>query len=142
MIRQRRRNDRRGTSAVEFAFIAPVFFMLVIGMIEFGRAMMVQQALTNAARQGARLATLDSTNNSSNPTPGSLVTTEVNQALSAANISGAATAISPSLPAAAGQDISVTVSVPYTSVTWVPSPWFLGGATLTANCVMRRETTQ
>jgi Flp pilus assembly protein TadG len=142
MIRQRRRNDRRGTSAVEFAFIAPVFFMLVIGMIEFGRAMMVQQALTNAARQGARLATLDSTNNSSNPTPASLVTTEVNQALSAASISGAATAISPALPAAAGQDISVTVSVPYTSVTWVPSPWFLGNATLTANCVMRRETTQ
>ncbi|HEV7223472.1 MAG TPA: TadE/TadG family type IV pilus assembly protein [Pirellulales bacterium] len=142
MIRQRRRNDRRGTSAVEFAFIAPVFFMLVIGMIEFGRAMMVQQALTNAARQGARLATLDSTNNSSNPTPASLVTTEVNQALSAASISGAATAISPALPAAAGQDISVTVSVPYRSVTWVPSPWFLGNATLTANCVMRRETTQ
>jgi Flp pilus assembly protein TadG len=127
---------------VEFAFIAPVFFMLVIGMVEFGRAMMVQQALTNAARQGARLATLDSTNNSSNPTPTSLVTTEVNQALSAANISGASTAISPALPAAAGQDVSVTVSVPYTSVTWVPSPWFLGGATLTSNCVMRRETTQ
>jgi Flp pilus assembly protein TadG len=142
MTRQRRRHDRRGTSAVEFAFIAPVFFMLVIGMVEFGRAMMVQQALTNAARQGARLATLDSTNNSSNPTSTSLVTTEVNQALSAANISGASTVISPSLPAVAGQDISVTVSVPYTSVTWVPSPWFLGGATLTANCVMRRETTQ
>lgn len=142
MTRQRRRNDRRGTSAVEFAFIAPLFFMLVIGMIEFGRAMMVQQILTNAARQGARLATLDSTNGSSNPTPSSLVTSEVNYVLSAANISGATTTISPSLPATAGTDISVTVSVPYMSVTWVPSPWFLSGATLAANCVMRRETTQ
>jgi Flp pilus assembly protein TadG len=142
MIRQPRRNARRGTSAVEFAFISPLFFLLVIGMVEFGRAMMVQQALTNAARQGARLATLDSTNNSSNPTPASLVTTEVDQTLLAASISGAATTISPSLPAAAGQDVSVTVSVPYTKVTWVPSPWFLGGATLTGNCVMRRETTQ
>lgn len=142
MTRQRRRNDRRGTSAVEFAFIAPLFFMLVIGMIEFGRAMMVQQILTNAARQGARLATLDSTNGSSNPTPTSLVTSEVNYVLAAANISGATTTISPSLPATAGTDISVTVSVPYMSVTWVPSPWFLSGATLAANCVMRRETTQ
>jgi len=142
MTRQRRRNDRRGTSAVEFAFIAPLFFMLVIGMIEFGRAMMVQQILTNAARQGARLATLDSTNGSSNPTPTSIVTSEVNYVLAAANISGATTTISPALPATAGTDVSVTVSVPYMSVTWVPSPWFLSGATLAANCVMRRETTQ
>ena len=142
MTRQHRRNDRRGTSAVEFAFIAPVFFLLVIGMIEFGRAMMVQQILTNAARQGARMATLDSTNNSSNPTPSSMVTSEVNSVLAAANVSGATTAISPSLPAAAGTDVSVTVTVPYMSVTWVPSPWFLSGATLSANCVMRRETTQ
>ena len=142
MTRQRRRNDRRGTSAVEFAFIAPVFFLLVIGMLEFGRAMMVQQLLTNAARQGARTATLDSTNNSSNPTPSSIVTSEVNSVLAAANVTGATTSISPSLPAAAGTDVSVTVSVPYMSVTWVPSPWFLRGATLSANCVMRRETTQ
>jgi Flp pilus assembly protein TadG len=142
MTRQRRRNDRRGTSAVEFAFIAPLFFMLVIGMIEFGRAMMVQQILTNAARQGARIATLDSTNGSSNPAPTSIVTSEVNDVLAAANISGATTTISPALPATAGTDISVTVTVPYMSVTWVPSPWFLSGATLAANCVMRRETTQ
>ena len=142
MTRQHRRNDRRGTSAVEFAFIAPVFFLLVIGMVEFGRAMMVQQILTNAARQGARMATLDSTNNSSNPTPTSMVASEVNSVLAAANVTGATTAISPGLPAAAGTDVSVTVSVPYMSVTWVPSPWFLNGATLSANCVMRRETTQ
>ena len=142
MTRQHRRNNRRGTSAVEFAFIAPVFFLLVIGMIEFGRAMMVQQILTNAARQGARMATLDSTNNSSSPTPTSMVTSEVNSVLAAANVTGATTAISPSLPAAAGTDVSVTVSVPYMAVTWVPSPWFLSGATLSANCVMRRETTQ
>ena len=43
-----------------------MFFMLVFGMIEFGRAIMVEQILTNAAREGARVAVLDSA------TPGSV----------------------------------------------------------------------
>ena len=44
---------------VEFALVAPVFFLLVFGMIEYGRMVMVQQILTNASREGARLAVLD-----------------------------------------------------------------------------------
>ncbi len=57
------RRNRRGAAVVEFAVVAPVFFLLVFGMIEFGRAIMVQQILTNASREGARVAVLDS------PTP-------------------------------------------------------------------------
>ena len=40
-----RRRDRRGSSVVEFALVAPVFFLLMIGIIEVGRALMVQQVL-------------------------------------------------------------------------------------------------
>ena len=57
------RRNRQGASAVEFALVAPVFVVMVFGLIEFGRAIMVQQVMTNAAREGARLAILDS------PTP-------------------------------------------------------------------------
>src|SRR3569623_835969 len=142
MKTQRRANRRRGTSAVEFAYIAPLFFLLVIGMIEFSRALMVQQVLTSASREGARTATLDSTNNSGNPSPTTIVDSADNNCLAAANVSGATTTISPALPVGAGQDITVTGKVPYSSVSWIPSPWFLGGATLTAVTVMRRETTQ
>lgn len=142
MKTERRFHDRRGTSAVEFAFIAPLFFLLIFGMIEFSRAMMVQQALTSASREGARVASLDSTNNSSNPGPTSIVDSAVDQYLAGASISGSTTTISPGLPVGSGQEISVTVSVPYSSVTWLPSPWFLGSTTLKAVSVMRRETTQ
>ncbi|TFG81694.1 MAG: pilus assembly protein, partial [Chromatiales bacterium] len=45
-----------GTAAVEFAIVAPVFFLFVFGLIELGRIVMVQQALTNAAREGCRTA--------------------------------------------------------------------------------------
>ena len=53
----RKRLLRRGAAVTEFAIVAPVFFMMVIGFIEFGRALMVQQVLINASRVGARMAT-------------------------------------------------------------------------------------
>lgn len=56
-----RRQYRRGAAAVEFAVVAPVFFLMIFGMIELGRMIMVQQILTNASREGARLAVLDGT---------------------------------------------------------------------------------
>jgi hypothetical protein len=33
----------------------------------------------------------------------------------------------------------VTTSVPFSSVSWMNVPWFLGGKTLTANSQMRKE---
>lgn len=45
---------QRGAAAVEFAAVAPIFVLLLFGMLEFGRMVMVQQILTNATREGAR----------------------------------------------------------------------------------------
>jgi Flp pilus assembly protein TadG len=50
---------RSGVAAVEFALVVPIFLLLVFGIIEFGRALMVQQVLVNASREGARQAVLD-----------------------------------------------------------------------------------
>src|SRR3990172_3039118 len=52
----RPRGARRGAAVTEFAIVAPVFFLMVIGFLEFGRALMVQQVLINASRVGARQA--------------------------------------------------------------------------------------
>ena len=48
--------SRWGVAATEFAIVAPVFLLLVIGILELGRALMVQQVLINASRVGARQA--------------------------------------------------------------------------------------
>ena len=53
---RRRRSQRRGAACVEFAFVAPFLLFLVFGSFEFSRMIMVQQALTNAAREGCRHA--------------------------------------------------------------------------------------
>ena len=47
-----RRQDRVGAAAVEFAIVAPLMFLLTMGMIEVGRMVMVKQLMVNASREG------------------------------------------------------------------------------------------
>ena len=49
----------------EFAVVAPFIVVMLMGMLEFGRVLMVQQALTSAAREAAREATLPSATDNS-----------------------------------------------------------------------------
>ncbi|HEV3343509.1 MAG TPA: TadE family protein [Pirellulales bacterium] len=132
-----RRRQRRGAVTVEMAFVAPIFFVFVLGVIEITRAMMVESLLTNAAHLGCRAGILDGAQQSD-------VTTAVNNYLSAGGISGATTSVTPNPPSSAGygQSVTVTIKVPYSSVSWLPSPKWLASATLTATSVMRRETVQ
>lgn len=128
---------RRGASAVEFAIVAPIFFMVVLGIIEFGRMSMVQQIITNAAREGARVGVLDGSTFAS-------VDAKVQQYLSAAAIKGAKVSVTPNPPSSAGfdQPVTVSVAIPFDDVSWLPAPFFVKKTTLTANAVMRRETVE
>jgi Flp pilus assembly protein TadG len=63
-IKQVLRNSRLGSAAVEFAVIAPLFFLLLAGIIEFGTAFRIQHCLSAAARQGARAAIIDGSTSS------------------------------------------------------------------------------
>ena len=60
MIRDRKQNKKRerGASLVEFAIAATVFLTVVFAVVEFGRALWVHNALSDAARRGARYAVL------------------------------------------------------------------------------------
>jgi len=48
--------QEKGQNLVEFALILPIFLLLVVGTAEFGRAWMMKNILTGAAREGARVA--------------------------------------------------------------------------------------
>ncbi len=52
------RKNESGTSMAEFAVVATFFFMLIFGIIEFGRLLYTHNALTDAARRGARYAVI------------------------------------------------------------------------------------
>ena len=46
-----------GAQLLEFAFVLPMLLVLAVGAFDFGRAYNLKQKLTNAAREGARIAT-------------------------------------------------------------------------------------
>ena len=48
-------HDERGQAIVEFAFVLPVLFLLLLGVIFFARAYNLQQVLSGAAHEGARV---------------------------------------------------------------------------------------
>lgn len=50
------RTDARGQALVEFALVAPLFFLLIFGVIQFGILFGGQIGLSNAAREVARYA--------------------------------------------------------------------------------------
>jgi Flp pilus assembly protein TadG len=129
------RKRRRGAAVVEFAVVAPVFFLLVFGMIEYGRMVMVQQILTNASREGARLAVLDGITTAN-------VVSSVDSYLAGAGITGANVAVATNPPVAPdyADSMTITVDIAFDQVSWLPSPMFLQGQQLSATTTMRRET--
>ena len=59
--RQSRGRRDRGAAAVEMAFVLPVLLFLLMGIIDFGHAYSTQIQLSAAAREGVRLASLNTT---------------------------------------------------------------------------------
>jgi Flp pilus assembly protein TadG len=132
------RKNRRGAAVVEFAIVAPVFFILVFGMIEYGRMVMVQQILTNASREGARYAVILDSNDTT------AVQEKVTDYLVSASINGSpnVTVDWPAGGSGSNQPVTVSVSIPFGQVSWLPSPMFVSSTLpLTATSVMRKEST-
>lgn len=57
-LRRARRSDRRprGQALVEFALVFPIALLILLAIFDAGRLVFVYNGLTNAAREGARLA--------------------------------------------------------------------------------------
>jgi Flp pilus assembly protein TadG len=58
----RRFNKRseKGAAALEFAIIVPVLLLLVLGLMDIGRLLLVNMSLLSAAQQGARVSAMNS----------------------------------------------------------------------------------
>jgi Flp pilus assembly protein TadG len=54
-LRRWRRRSRTGSAAIEFAMVAPIFFIFLLGTIEIGAMFLGQFALQNATNDAARL---------------------------------------------------------------------------------------
>jgi len=69
-----RRRKSRGQALVEFSLVAPMFFILLFGIIEAGRFIFYYETLSHATREGARYAIVNGANTlgcpSGPPSPG------------------------------------------------------------------------
>ena|SRR5947207_5829573 len=95
--------DDRGAVAVEFALVLIPLLLVVFGIIDFGRAYNAQQTVTQAARVGARLATLGKSSSA-------VKTAVVNAAGTAIDVKSSDVSVSGDCT---GSDVSETVKVHY-----------------------------
>ena len=145
-FQQVREQNRAGAALVEMAIVLPIFLMVSLGIIEFGRALMVANMVTNSAREGARMAVLDgSTNTAVKQAVEDFLTASTG--VKAADITTTIT-INPAgsnpdpanqCAAALARDlITVQVQIPFSKVALMPGG-YLTGATLNGKSAMRHE---
>jgi Flp pilus assembly protein TadG len=60
-LRRRTGPRARGAAVVEFAVVLPLLLTILFGIIEYGWVFMVRQTLQTAAREGCRIAVLQTT---------------------------------------------------------------------------------
>lgn len=145
-FRSVRPSDRRGASVVEMAIVLPVFMMVVMGIIEFGRGMMVGQLVTNAARYGARLAAVDGSTNASVKKDVEdflveavgIAATDATVTITVTAAPGNADPLNDLMKAQPKDLVKVHVLIPYDKVGYVGGKW-LNGTQLTGQCTMRHE---
>ena len=146
MIRTHHRlGSRRGQALVEFALVVPMLLLMLVGIIEFGRAWNMSQVVTDAARQGARTAAV------LNPDPSASVDSVravVAAALQSGNVDPNAVGVNvqvDNFQAGSNTPVTVTVAVPYQFVIFGPvmalagQTFTNGTITLRSAAIMRNE---
>ena len=102
----RRRPRERGAAAVEFALVLPLLFLVIAGIVDFGRALYTEVILTNAAREGVRAAVMTNASKSE-------VEARANAAAIGLNLASFSATPTPSPTACPGGTGTATVNVVY-----------------------------
>jgi len=122
--------DKKGQSIIEFAVILPILLMVLFGITEFGRAIMVTNVLNTASREGARLAAVSSVSDSLS------VRARVVEVLDAANIDAKDITIQFLL---SEKSVEVTVTTDFEVLSGGILDPFIGTFELKGKTVMRYE---
>lgn len=129
-MREKFFKDKKGQSIIEFAVVLPILLMVLFGITEFGRAIMVTNVLNTASREGARLAVVSSVSDSL------AVRSRVVEVLNAANIDAKDITIQFFL---AQKSVEVTVTTDFEVLSGGILDPFLGTFELKGKTVMRYE---
>lgn len=114
------RASERGAVAVEFALLAPVLIMLLLGIMEFSRAYNAQVILTNAAREGVRKMAIDNSQEAARAAAKSAAS-HLNPTLADSNIAFSASNCS------VNSQMTVTISYSLSTMTGIAGPFAMMG---------------
>lgn len=147
MCTTRAMRSQKGAALLEAAITIPLLLLICVGIFEFGRAYQTWQVLTNAAREGARVAVLP------DPTAG-VAEQRVRDYMQAGQLTGWAGA-TVDVNRSASLDLSgrtvpasqVTIDYPFTFILLQPIARLVAGGTsvgsaltMRAQAVMRNES--
>ncbi len=131
VTRRRDVNRSRAAAIVEFAVVLPLLLTILFGIIEYGWVFMVRQTLQTAAREGCRIAVLQTSTE-----PYTAVNNRVSQVMAP---TGLAYTVTMSHATAASPVESVEVSVPYNEVSLMGGFFGTHAYDLAGTCSMRKE---
>jgi Flp pilus assembly protein TadG len=128
--RKNKRHQLRAAAVVEMAVVLPILLTILFGIIEFGWTFMVYQNMTNATREGCRVAVLEGSTDSD-------VTTRVSDYMTLVGLKN----YNVTLTHATSTDPTETVviTVPYSSVSLLGGYFGSTNFNLTSKACMRKE---
>ena len=128
---RRGRQRSRAAAVVEFAVVLPLLLTILFGIIEYGWIFMVRQTLQTAAREGCRVAVLQSST-----APYAAATDRVSQVMSPTGLAYTLTMTH----AGAGNPVeTVKVAVPFADVSLMGNFFGPREGNLAGTCSMRKE---
>jgi len=127
-------DDRRARAAavVEFAVVLPLLLTILFGIIEYGWVFMVRQSLQTAAREGCRVAILQTS-----VSPYTAVAARVNEVMAPTGLS--TYDITMTHATAGDPTETVEVTVPYNDVSLMGGFFGTHSYDLGGTCSMRKE---
>jgi Flp pilus assembly protein TadG len=123
----------RGTATLEMIIVLPSLLLLVFGGLELSRMWMTMNLVTQAAREGARVAVI------TNPFNPSSAITRIRDVLAGANLTSSTASVTCAAPCTSDSVVTATVSVNYQTLFPALLPMLAGPFSLTSSAVMRYE---
>jgi len=131
-LRRRDGHRARGAAVVEFAVVLPLLLTILFGIIEYGWVFMVRQTLQTAAREGCRIAILQTTTS-----PYTLVLDRIAEVMQPTGLTTYSVTMT---HATSGDPIeTVVVEIPYDDVSLMGGFFGTHNYDLGGTCSMRKE---
>jgi Flp pilus assembly protein TadG len=116
--------SERGTALVEFALIAPILFAVILGIVDFGRALDYYNQMTQLVGQGARAAAVNC--NPDGTCPGNAIQSQLVNDTAQPELKQGEHVCIMNVPSAVGQPVTVKATFDFTlwptSIIPIPKP--------------------